>query len=550
MSLDINGVPTARSTEREGGIIVGPPTATVSAIRNTPNAHGMLPAQEIGWPNPKPLPNPLPPVELFDFAWLPDTLRPAIQDISHRMQCPPDFPAVSSIVSLGSLIGRKIGIRPKRKDDWLVVPNVWGCVIGRAGVMKTPAVDQALAPLRQLEAEAEKQNRDKLQAHLAKELVQSQRAKIAKSDITKDLKAGDHESANERAEELLKSFSPAPKPRRYFVNDATIPKLGEILSENPSCILVYRDELSGFLYSMDKEGHEDDRSFFLETWNGTGAFTFDRIGRGTVRCPSNTIAILGGITPDVLNRYIREAVIGGGSADGLLQRFQLAVWPDISTEWQHVDKAPDQSAKDVAKEVFAYIDKIGAIDVDATLSDAIPFLRFTPEAQDVFDNWLASLEKAVRGGREHPAFEGHLAKFRKLVPALALILHLTNRDTGPVRLGALEKALHWARYLETHARRIYAAAVRPSVNSALELADHLSRGELDETFSLREVYRNGWTALARKEDAEAATDVLCELDWIRAIQLPTTSAGGRPPGPSFLVNPKIYRKSPDARSTG
>jgi hypothetical protein len=28
-------------------------------------------------------------------------------------------------VVAGSLIGRKVGIHPKRQDDWLVVPNLW-----------------------------------------------------------------------------------------------------------------------------------------------------------------------------------------------------------------------------------------------------------------------------------------------------------------------------------------------------------------------------------------------------------------------------------------
>lgn len=78
------------------------------------------------WPDPMPLPDTLPPVSAFDFDLLPSTLRPWIQDIAERVQCPPDFPAVGVMISLAAVVGRKIGIRPKRQDDWLEVPNLWG----------------------------------------------------------------------------------------------------------------------------------------------------------------------------------------------------------------------------------------------------------------------------------------------------------------------------------------------------------------------------------------------------------------------------------------
>src|SRR5262249_1819426 len=56
------------------------------------------------WPEPKPLPSGLLPVEAFDEKLLPDTIAPWVMDISERMQCPPEFVAVSAMVALGSVI--------------------------------------------------------------------------------------------------------------------------------------------------------------------------------------------------------------------------------------------------------------------------------------------------------------------------------------------------------------------------------------------------------------------------------------------------------------
>ena len=490
------------------------------------------------WLEPKPLPADLPAVPPFNFACLPKTLRPWIEDISERMQCPSDFPAVGAMIALGSLVGRKIGIRPKRYDDWLVIPNLWGCIVGRPGLMKTPALEQPLLPLRQLVAEALDRLAVETQQYNVNAILQSQAGKIAERKVRTLLLKGDQEAARAEAEAIVKKEAGEPVCRRYEVNDSTIEKLGELLADNPNGLLLFRDELVGFLRGLDREGHESDRANYLEMWNGTGSLVYDRIGRGTIRIDSNTLSILGGIQPDLLTAYVREAVRGGVGADGLLQRFQLAVWPDVSKEWRNVDRWPNTEAKDEAFAVFQYLDKLTPEAVGADTSGKIPFLRFATDAQEQFDLWRTELERTLRNDTEHPAFEAHLSKYRKLVPALALLIHLANRDSGPVSLATLNKAFIWASYLEAHARRIYSAVSRPDTAAARELAKHLERGELAERFTLRETYRKGWAGLASKEDAEAATEILCDSGWIRAV-VDVGRTIGRPPSPAFETNPKL-----------
>ena len=103
--------------------------------------------RHISWPQPTPLPSGLAPVRAFDLDLLPASVAPWIADISERMQCPPDFVAIPAIVALGSVLGRKIGVRPQRRTDWIEVPNLWGCIVGRPGAMKSPAMSEALKPL-------------------------------------------------------------------------------------------------------------------------------------------------------------------------------------------------------------------------------------------------------------------------------------------------------------------------------------------------------------------------------------------------------------------
>jgi hypothetical protein len=91
------------------------------------------------WPEPHPLPDSLLPVASFDFGLIPEKTRHWIDDICERMQCPPDYTAVSLMAALGSMIGRKVAIRPQCEDDWEVFANQWALLIGRPGVLKKPS---------------------------------------------------------------------------------------------------------------------------------------------------------------------------------------------------------------------------------------------------------------------------------------------------------------------------------------------------------------------------------------------------------------------------
>jgi hypothetical protein len=76
----------------------------------------------------------------------------------------------------------------------------------------------------------------------------------------------------------------------------------------PDGVLVFRDELMGFLESWEKKGHESDRCFYLEAWNGDNPYTIDRIGRGRVYAENICVSILGTTQPDKISTYLHKAI--------------------------------------------------------------------------------------------------------------------------------------------------------------------------------------------------------------------------------------------------
>ena len=165
------------------------------------------------WPEPEPLPTALPPVDPFAADLLPDALRPWIGDIAERMQCPPDYPAVGAMVTLSSVVGRQVGIRPKRHDDWTVVPNLWGCVVGRPSLLKTPALQEPIGMVEVLEAMARKAHEDAERDHAADALVAEANKTVAKNKVAKAVKEGNTALAHALAAEV--AVDPDPPVRRW-----------------------------------------------------------------------------------------------------------------------------------------------------------------------------------------------------------------------------------------------------------------------------------------------------------------------------------------------
>ena len=487
---------------------------------------------ETKWPNPKPLPDGLLPVAAFNPAFLPETIAPWVMDISDRMQCPPDFVGIPALVALGSVIGRKVAVRPQRKTDWYEVANLWGCIVGRPGAMKSPAMDEALKPLHRLEASARKENE-----RAAKEYeLQADFNKLRREDAAKKARKGLASGSAIPADLAIDDLD-EPKPRRYVVNDATYEALGVILSDNPNGTLAFRDELVSLLKTLDREDHVAARGFFLTAWNGTSGYTFDRIIRGKTYIEAACLSLLGSTQPGRLAEYMRGALTGGAGDDGMIQRFSLLVWPDQSQNWKNTDRYPASEPRAAAWRAFQRLDELMPESIGAAVDEfaPVPYFRFDEAAQNVFDEWRHEIETRLRSDELSPALESHLAKYRKLVPALALINHLTDAPSGAISKEAIVRSLALAEYLETHAKRAYGAGSEVGTAAAKAIIGHIRKGDLADGFTARDIYRNHWADLSDRARTQCGLDLLDDFDWLKGEKQET---GGRATV-VYRVNPKV-----------
>ena len=233
------------------------------------------------------------------------------------------------------------------------------------------------------------------------------------------------------------------------------------------------------------------------------------------------------LQPGRASEYIRRAIAGGAADDGLIQRFGLLAWPDQDGSWREVDRFPDSAARQEAWATFEYLaeldpDRIGA---ERDTFEAVPFLHFDNEAQGIFSEWRAGLEKKLRTGEWHPAVESHFAKYRKLVPSLALLNHLSDGGSGPVGADALLAAIALAEYLETHAERAYSSGSNAELAAGTTILKRVRRRDIEGEFTARDIHQRDWSNLTDRDQVQAGLNLLCDLNYFVCREQRT---GGRP----------------------
>ena len=464
------------------------------------------------FPAAAPLPD-LPSVKALPQDSTPTAVMNFVSDTADRICCPTDFVAVASIVALSAVIGRKRTIRGKLFDNWVVTPNMWGMLIGPPSSMKSPALKAALGPLDDIEVQLAASYNDAVNGHEIEKRLQ----KMQEADQERSVKSALKAKGVDAARALLADFQPkniaVPVRQRMVVNDATIEKLQELIADNQNGLLVVRDELGGLISRLESEEYAEQRSFLLVSHHGQSRFVIDRIGRGTIVIPHVCVSILGGVQPSRVDRIVKGA-ISGKSDDGLLQRFQLVVWPDKQSDWQWKDREACEEAHKAYSLLFGKLYEMEHVNEPLQLSEA---------AYEKFKAWHIAMRSDIDSGNSAPAIAAHLLKAPELVLSLALIFQLcVDVASQLVEESAMVMAVEWSDYLKSHAQRLYHSQQAREVSVARRIISN--RQVFPSAFSPRDIYRKNWSGIDR-ESVLAAITLLVDFGHLHEVVEQTT---GRP----------------------
>src|SRR5262249_17266750 len=233
----------------------------------------------------------------FPFDVLPGVAQDYVGTKGLALGADPSALAMAQLVAFSGAIHHRFRVKMMRNSDWWEHQRLWLLLFGRSSWLKSPILEAVMRPIKRYQAETQRDYRARL----------------------KDWKA---RNKGKKADEIDEG-EPEP-PERFTVGDATIEKLGEIMSRSERGLLSEHDELTGWLGRMDRynspgKGALADRAFYLQSWNGHRGYTIDRVKTGEIFVPNLSLSIVGGIQP------ARMTELRGLTSDGLLQRFLVVL---------------------------------------------------------------------------------------------------------------------------------------------------------------------------------------------------------------------------------
>ena len=445
---------------------------------------------------------------------LPPVLDKFVTDESERKGVERGAVAVAALVVCAAAAPAGFQIQIKQHDTGHTDHAIqWGALVGPPATRKTPVLNEVIRPLKAIEDRRIAEDQPKLRAY---ERLLDQWKKAGRKS---------HEPEPER-----------PRLRRKIVKDTTTEALGPILKDNPDGVLAAYDELAAWIGNMDVyrpgKAASKDGPFWLEAKQG-GAYTVDRLSRGSLHVPRAAVHILGGIQPDVIRKFAPDF-----SGNGMLQRFLLV---NMRPSASDLDRAPDQKAGE------AFHDVVNAL-AELHDSDFVEPFRFTPEADAHRQAVVAFRNRLLNDPDTPAAFQGWIGKLEAEWGRLSLILHLVKWAADflaadfPEEVISAETAEQAARLLlewQYHHQRYFYQSIAghgAAVNAhALNVAGYILAHSLT-AISEREINRNcSGLKTARKHQARLAAMRILELNgWIRV-----TGYRGKEPN-KWTVNPAVH----------
>jgi hypothetical protein len=463
------------------------------------------------------------PLEAFGTYWA-DWIR----DQAEAKSCAPDYVAAGLLASAGALIGNARWGSPW--ESWAEPPILWIACVGNPSSGKSPGLDAPLNLVCSIESDASENyparidewRTDVTLANIKRELWEAE----CKAALKKRLPTPNKPDGAEAPDR--------PSRRRIVSNDPTIEKVARLVLANPKGLLLFRDELAGWIGALDKYGGAgSDRAFYLEAYGGR-RYAVDRVKDSEpVVIPALAVSIAGGIQPDRLNTLVLC-----GDDDGLAARF-LYLWPERVPP-RRPRRWPPSGAKAKLTLLYALHERCS----EEGRRETLRFSEAAAAAVQAYREQVAEIETSASG-----LFLSWLGKLPGMAVRLATVLEYLywcgDREGGSEPSLISERAAVAAiAFLDSYAmpmaRRCFGEASLPQTDrDAVALARWIAAQEsLPDTVNARGLRHSAVLSTKEPERYGDALSELGEAGWARAAPTRSGGSAGRQ-RKDWAINPRL-----------
>jgi hypothetical protein len=514
------------------------PTMTVPSQGAGPEPSSGISGTHIldgGWDEPVSLAAaPVPPFPVASLGSLGEFVTAAAESL----QVPVDLVAFAALATISTATGGRR--RVQVKSDWQESTALYLAALADSSEKKTPALNAAANPLREIEEELMEAARPEVEATAQEIRITTARMtkaeqNAANSDSDKRLAA---EADAEAARVKLLELGDAPELPRLLVRDITLEALAKRMYEQGGRIGSLASEgglfkVAAGLYGNNGKANTD---LLLEAYTG-GPYTIDRTGRASARM-SHTFLALGLIVqPGIISGLEKQNPEFRQS--GLLGRFLYA--KPAPTEEDTFDSPPipaqlsstyDSRIRDLIKQVWA--------------SPDVLTIELSAPARQAFGEFYNAFAKRRKPGGDLHDLADWAGKLRgQLIRVAACLSLYEDPGTREISHQRITDVLAMAPYFIAHARAVFDLMGKNREGAVKPLRDVVAwlkgRSNPGDSFSARDA----WQALKGREwatEMDVMNDVLLQLEeygWLALVPPPETGRRGRKPSPRFDVHPYI-----------
>lgn len=455
---------------------------------------------------------PVPEYVPFPTDVLPPPWDTFVREGAAALRCDEALVALPLLAVLAAAIGNTR--RLHLGAEWYESAVLWTCVVAESGSLKSPAAELSTDLV---------QARQKALVKDFKEQVTRYKAEM------RDFKNADGDSRGDAPEE--------PVLKRVLASDVTIEKLVTLLDDNPRGMLVYRDELSGWVNSFSRykggAGGSDESNWL--SMHRAGPVIYDRKTgtKTTVFVPNAAVSVTGGVQPGTLRRLMTPNFF----ESGLVARILFAMPPRAPKRWTDA-RIGDATREAAVRSLDALFNLAPERDADGDTRPVV--VRLGPDSQSrmkEFVNRWGALHFESEGARASA-----LAKLEALPGRFALIHHTVMKagafeDTDPVGVESVGAGVRLAEWAAREADRVYAMLGESDANREVgQLVERVRRVAGKEGNGGRVTVNQ----LQRSYQRKYKTADLARADLDRLVELELGDWGPSPPKPTGGWRPDYF----------
>lgn len=323
------------------------------------------------------------PVQIF-----PNILKQFVDEVGDNAGFSKDFLSCGVMSVISTIIGKKCEI--KVNNTWFATPIFWFAIVGGPGSKKSHPVKFTINPLGKFDKvskEAYDSEMEKYETYL--EMSEAQQKEFR------------NENGKVRKPEFV----------QYIVKDATSEALFYVHNINQNGIMLYKDELIGWINAMGqyKGGRGDEMEKFLSMFDGD-ELKINRVTKEPLFLENTCMNLIGTIQYDVIGKIPKD--------NGLLHRFLFT----------NADKKIKRhSLKEVSKQTIQnYKDFLFNVKSIITTTAQSVVYELSPDALDEFckvDSFLCDIQES---DNTEPFIVEYCEKLKTYLPRFSLLIRLMD----------------------------------------------------------------------------------------------------------------------------